>query len=101
MKIRKTNLLIIGSLFLIIFISGCIATAIKDVKNQDNVGKKVTVSGTVKNTIKLGTLSGFTIEDETDSISVSSQALPAEGDKISVTGVLIKDTLLGYYIKVD
>lgn len=95
------NILIIGLLFAVIFLFGCVATTIKDVKNPDFVGKKVTVSGTVQNTIKLGTLSGYTIKDETDTIAVSSESLPIEGTNISVSGILIKDTLLGYYIKVS
>ncbi len=101
MLIKKNILLIISLLVTTLFIFGCMATTIKDVKNSDYVGKKVTVSGTVQNTIKLGTLSGYTIKDETDSIGVSSQTLPEEGSKISVTGILIKDTILGYYIKVN
>jgi len=97
----KTNLLIISLLFAIIFISGCMATTIKNVKNPDYIGKTVAISGTVQNTIKIGELSGFTIKDETDTIGVSSDNLPAEGNKITVRGILMRDTLLGYYIKVD
>jgi hypothetical protein len=100
-KIKQNHLLIISLLAIIIFISGCMATTIKDVKTQDYVGKKVTVSGTVQNTIKIGTLSGYTIKDATDTIGVSSESLPKEGNEIRVTGILMKDTLLGYYIKVD
>ena len=99
--LMSNYLLIIGLLFVLIFISGCISTNIKDVKNSDHVGKRITVYGTVQNTIKIGSLSGYTIKDNTDTISVSSETLPKEGSQVSVTGVLIKDTLLGYYIKVD
>lgn len=100
MKI-KIYLLMISLLFMVLLISGCTTATIQDIKNSDYVGKKVTVSGTVQNTIKLGSLSGYTIKDKTDSISVSSEDLPSEGSKIFVTGTLIKDTILGYYIKVD
>lgn len=100
-KIKKNSLLIIGLLFAMIFIYGCTATTIKDVKDQDFVGKRVTVSGTVQNTIKLGALSGYTIKDKTDSIGVSSESLPTEGSEIHVTGILMKDTIFGYYIKAD
>ncbi len=101
MKIKKSYLLIISLLVLAVFIAGCAATSIKDVKNPDYVGKQVTVLGTVQNTIKIGALSGYTIKDATGSIGVSSTTLPAEGSNIRVTGILVKDTLLGYYIKVN
>jgi hypothetical protein len=97
----KNNLLIISLLFAMMFISGCAVTTIEDVKNSDHVGEKVTISGTVQNTIKIGALSGYTIKDETDTIGVSSVSLPKEGKQIRVTGILMKDTLLGYYIKVE
>lgn len=99
MKIIKNSLIIICLLFAIIFISGCVSTAIKDVKNADYVGKKVTIIGTVQNTIRLGDLSGYTIQDNTDTIIVSSTSLPKEGSEIRITGTLMKDTILGYYIK--
>lgn len=96
----KINLFIISLLFTTILItSGCVTHKIDDIKNSDYVGRKVTVSGTVQNTIKLGPLSGFTIKDDTDTIGVSSDSLPAEGSEIRVTGTLVKDTILGYYIQ--
>jgi len=101
MKTPKNYLLITGLLFILIFISGCIATNIKDAKNPDYVGKRITVYGTVQNTIKIGSLSGYTIKDNTDTISISSGTLPKEGSQVRVTGILMKDTILGYYIKVD
>lgn len=86
--------------FALVF-AGC-SQAIKDVKKEEMVGKTVTVEGTVKNTIKLGKISGYTIVDQNkDEIGVASQTLPAEGKTISVSGTLIKDTLLGYYIKAE
>ncbi|MGM5482726.1 MAG: hypothetical protein ACQESF_04655 [Nanobdellota archaeon] len=103
MKLYKNSSLILFLLIVVMTVtSGCTTTiAIEDVKNQDNVGKTVSVYGTVKNTINIGELSGYTIEDETDTISVSSESLPEEGTKIRVTGTLVKDTLFGYYIKAD
>ena len=103
MKLNKKNFfnfILLG--VVILFISGCTATAsIEDIKHLDYEGKTVTATGTVQNTIKLGELSGYTLKDKTDTIIVSSQALPKEGDTISVTGTLIRDSILGYYIKVD
>ena len=100
-KISRNGLLLITLLFAMILLSGCMTTKISDVKSADYVGKTVTVSGTVQNTIKIGDLSGFTIKDETGTIGVSSESLPAEGTKITVTGTLMKDALLGYYIEVS
>ncbi|PIN81582.1 hypothetical protein COV13_00815 [Candidatus Woesearchaeota archaeon CG10_big_fil_rev_8_21_14_0_10_32_9] len=99
MRIKKSLLGLILLLAVTLIISGCMATSIKDVKSPDYVGKTVRVSGTVENTIKIGELSGYTLKDKTDTIGVSSETLPVEGSKITVTGMLIKDTLLGYYIK--
>jgi hypothetical protein len=101
MKIKKKSILIIFLLFTLIFISGCLTTMIKNVKSTDYVGKKVSVTGTVQNTIKLGDFSGYTIEDKTDSIRVSSEILPKEGSRIRVSGTLMKDSIFGYYIKAD
>jgi len=104
MRINKNirnSLLIIGLLFVMVILSGCMTTKIADVKSADYVGKTVTISGTVQNTIKIGELSGYTIKDETDTIGVSSESLPAEESKIRVTGILMKDSLLGYYIKAE
>ena len=83
----------------LLFLTACVQS-IKEVKNLDNVGKKITVSGTVKTSFKLGSISGYILEDKTGSISVSSEELPKEGTQKRVTGILIKDTIFGYYIKV-
>jgi len=102
MKIKQNILLsFILLVSVILVLSGCMATTIKDVKNSDLIGKKVTVSGTVQNTIKIGELSGYTLKDETDTISVSSESLPEEETKITVSGTLMKTPLLGYYIEVN
>jgi cytochrome c-type biogenesis protein CcmE len=77
------------------------ASKIADIKNEAHVGKSVTVRGIVESTIKLGSLSGYTLKDDTDTIAVSSEQLPKEGDTITVTGTLMHDTLFGYYIKVS
>lgn len=74
---------------------------INGIKDPDRVGETVKVSGTVKNTIKIGALSGYTLEDETGTIGVSSQSLPEEGTTKTAKGVLMKDTLFGYYIKAN
>ncbi|MGV8086812.1 MAG: hypothetical protein ACP5N1_04220 [Candidatus Woesearchaeota archaeon] len=98
---NKKILLVLVLIGLMFVATACGAQKISDVKNTENVGKKVTVSGIVETTIKLGSLSGYTLKDDTGTISVSTEKLPSEGDKITVTGVLVKDTILGYYIKVN
>jgi len=98
MIIMKTKLLI-ALAFCTLLLIGC-ASKISEVKNEKYMGKTVTLTGTVENTIKIGSLSGYTLKDDTGTIGVSSETLPKEGDKITISGVLIKDTILGYYIKV-
>jgi hypothetical protein len=98
----------IGAVVLIILLIAVVAYfmfgsvgKIADIKNEDHVGKTVTVRGVVQSTIKLGDLSGYTLKDSTDTISVSAESLPKEGDTITVSGTLMHDTLFGYYIKVS
>ncbi len=81
-----------------IFLTGC-TQSIADIKNQDHVGKKVMVSGTVEGVLKIGELSGYTIKDSAgETIRVSSETLPKEGSSKTVSGMLMKDSLFGYYI---
>ncbi len=69
---------------------------------QDFVGKEVTVHGTVENTVKIGSISGYSLTDENEnSIRVSSASLPAEGKEITISGVFMKDSLFGYYLQVS
>ena len=92
---------IIVLLVLMLVLAGCTQT-VEQVKKEENIGKTVTVAGTAQGVIKIGKLSGYTVVDKNgDKIGVASEALPAEGDAISVKGVLMKDTILGYYIKVS
>ena len=73
----------------------------RDVKKAENVGKTFTVQGNVQTTLKIGTLSGYRLKDATDSIVVSAQNLPKENTTITVTGILMQDTIFGYYIKAN
>ena len=83
-------------------LAGCAAQDIDEIKNEEHVGEKVTVRGSVESPLKIGGISGFTLVDDSgESIRVSSESLPAENDTITVKGTLMKDTLLGYYIKRD
>lgn len=96
----KKTLFFIFMISFLVF-AGCTTQNIEDVKTSENVGEKVSVKGTVQTTIKIGSLSGYTLSDDTGSIAVASESLPAEGDEIRVSGTLIRDSLLGYYIKVE
>jgi aspartyl/asparaginyl-tRNA synthetase len=98
MKKILMTFLIIG---LLIATTACSVKTIADVKNTENVGKKVTVQGKVDSSFKLGSLSGYSVKDDTDTIGVSAQNLPKDGETVTVTGILMKDTIFGYYIKAD
>ncbi|MDP1695550.1 MAG: hypothetical protein Q8L29_01400 [archaeon] len=75
--------------------------SIAEIKSEDYIGKSVRISGTVESAIKLGQFSGYTLSDDSDSIFVSSSKLPEEGSKVSVTGVVMKEIIIGYYLKAD
>ncbi len=76
-------------------------SAVSSIKMEDQIGETVRVRGEVTNVVKIGSLSGYTLEDTTGTIAVSSEDLPKEGTTVRVKGTLIRDTLFGYYIKVD
>jgi hypothetical protein len=94
-----------AALLFSLLLFGCMGigeTAIKDLNgNPDKyVGEKITVSGTVQDVVKFGALSGYSLADEQgNKLVVSSQALPAEGAKKTVSGTYMRDTIFGYYLK--
>lgn len=82
---------------------GCLGSAplkVSDITTNPEkyLGEKVTVSGIVKNSFKIGKLSGFTLEDNDSAILVSSDMLPAEGKNVTVSGTVMKEMLVGYYV---
>ena len=92
-----TALIILSAL---LFLTGCSTQTVKQIKTEEFIGKEVTVAGTVGSTVKIGSLSGFTLTDKDgDTIGVKSDSLPKEGSKMTVQGILIKDTIFGYYIQ--
>ena len=96
------KIILISLLIVSLFLSGCVPQDIKDIKNEEHIGKQVIVHGTVTSVISLGPLSGFILEDRNgDTISVSTKDLPAKGEEITVTGILIKDSIFQYYIKMN
>ncbi len=96
-----------GIIFLIIFfslfISGCGSLTVSELnQNKEKyLGEEISVTGIVTNTIKIGSLSGYTLKDEKtdETIAVKSSILPEEGEKITIKGTLMKD-LVFYYILV-
>ncbi|MEW5896290.1 MAG: hypothetical protein AB1668_01230 [Nanoarchaeota archaeon] len=70
------------------------------IKNDQFIGEEVTVKGSVEKTLKIGSLSEYTLVDKNgDKIIVTSASLPPEGTKKRVTGTLRKMLLIGYYIE--
>jgi len=84
----------------LVLLSAC-ASTVAEVKDDDLVGQAVTVKGEVKLSLKIGSISGFMLKDETGQIAVRSDTLPADGATVTVKGILIRDSLLGYYIQAD
>jgi hypothetical protein len=98
----KTTILVLVLLASAFALTGCAQQTIAELKTEEMIGEDVRVSGTVQTSLKLGELSGYIIEDESgESIGVSSETLPAEGTEVTVRGVLVRDTIFGYYIRAD
>lgn len=96
----KIILGIVAATAVLLLLGGCAGKSIADIKTPENVGKTVMVKGTAENSLKIGQLSGYTLRDaDGDTIGVSTTNLPNDGDKVTARGILMKDTLLGYYIK--
>lgn len=98
MKNKLMTFLLVVS---ILMLAGC-AQSIEEIKQDENIGETVAAKGTVEGVIKIGDLSAYRLVDANgDSIGVASKRLPAEGDKVTAKGVLVKNPILGYYIDVD
>jgi len=82
-----------------LFLTGCATSTVAEIKNKENIGKTVAVSGTAKFPVKIGTISGYTLVDKNgDKIIVATSKVPDAGDKVTAKGEL-KMGLIGYYIK--
>lgn len=83
-----------------VFVVGCASVEINDIKGDSDswIGEEVRLKGTVSNTIKIGQLSGFTLNQDNSKINVQSDTLPEEGSEVIVKGVVMKDSLFGPYI---
>lgn len=85
---------------LLLLVSGCTTEDFKKLKTEDNIGKTVSVKGTVENPYKLGTLSGYTLKDKLgEPLQVKAETLQKKGAVITVQGVLMKDPFFSYYLK--
>ncbi|MCX8193942.1 MAG: hypothetical protein N3G19_01085 [Candidatus Pacearchaeota archaeon] len=96
-KIFALLFLLLVAVFLI---SGCGVVNVKELKENPEkyFGKEIYAKGIVKNTIKIGSLSGFSLTEGNYSIPVKSDKLPAESKTATVQGTLMKEALVGYYI---
>lgn len=93
--------LVLVTLILALFLAACTATMmVRDIKQESMIGKRVAVQGVVQASLKIGPVSGYIIRDANgDTIPVSTLNLPPDNVLITARGVLMRDTLLGYYIK--
>ena len=98
---KKTMLMLITLTVLTVLITGCSGLSAQTIKDNpdDYVGKIVTLRGISTKSVKLGSLSGFTLEqDDGSSIPVSSKELPADGSKVTVKGTVVNDAIFKIYI---
>ena len=100
--IKHFNKIIVVLVFFvfILFLAGCVVSMdIYKVKTKNFVGKDVTVTGIVQGTVKIGSVSAYILKDDTAEIGVITSRIPNKGDRVTVSGVVMKDTIFGYYIK--
>ncbi|MBD3310165.1 hypothetical protein GF351_03015 [Candidatus Woesearchaeota archaeon] len=86
----STVICVIGVLALI-FASGCSTADISEIKNDPAAfeGEQVRLKGTVKDSVKLGQLSGFTLEGQSGDIFVSWEGwMPPEESEVTVKGTV-------------
>lgn len=104
---KKGNVLVILAMVILfaigIYYAYNITTtkSIAEIRSEDYIGKSVSLSGTVEGSIKLGEFSGYILNDGENKIFVSSNKLPEEGSKTSVKGIVMKEIVIGYYLKAE
>ncbi|MFP4424584.1 MAG: hypothetical protein ACLFP2_05150 [Candidatus Woesearchaeota archaeon] len=82
-------------------ILGCTYQTIDEIKDKDNIGENVAVRGEVLHSVKIGDMSGYVIKDKNnDTIEVTSDDLPDEGETIVARGTLERNMIFGYYIMI-
>jgi hypothetical protein len=91
-------LILIAILISALFLSGCAITKVSEIKTESMVGETVRVSGEVKSTFKVGSLSGYVLQLEDGELWIASKSLPEEGKKVTVKGIVMKELIVGYYV---
>lgn len=96
----KSKLFLVILLVSLLALSACTKTVEEVTADDSLVGELVKVKGTVRDTVKIGDLAGYTLVDKNDdTIIVRTSALPTEGDTIVASGTLKKGLFgVGYYI---
>jgi cytochrome c-type biogenesis protein CcmE len=89
--------------FVLMLSFGCLGPkydSLNDIKYNPGkyLGEKVVINGTVKDSVKLGKISGFQLESGNGSIYISSDSLPAEGKTVVVQGTVMEEAIVGQYI---
>lgn len=95
----RTIFILLGLLLIV----GCLGqgtVTVKEIKDspQKYLGEKVVVKGVVEDSFRLGNLSGFKLFDGEDYLLVSSAMLPPDGKNVTVSGTVMQEVLVGYYI---
>jgi hypothetical protein len=95
--------LVIALLVMSLLLAGCAHTSVKDINENTEkyLGKKVVVSGKVVAPMDLGSMSGFTLKQDKNSIMVSSEDVPEAGEEVIVKGVVVKGLFSQQYIFAD
>ncbi len=96
------NLLVTLIIVTLIFTAGC-STSVKDINDNpdDYIDEPVVITGKAIAPIKIGSLEGFTLQDDDSSILISSDKLPKHGDSVTIKGTVKKSSIIGMYIKAD
>lgn len=87
----------------LVLLFGCLGedlTSVSELQKDPEkyLGEKVIVKGMVKNSFKIGKLSGFKLEDTGETITVLSDSLPAEGGEVTVEGTFMHQIFVGHYL---
>jgi flagellar basal body-associated protein FliL len=94
----KTTFIIILIAISVLLVA-CSSASISSIKKDSMINEKVSIKGEVSSSIMLGSFSGFTINDGSDDIFVSSDTVYSQGKKIRVSGIVKHNILVGYYIE--
>ncbi|MFC1742116.1 hypothetical protein ACFL3V_06280 [Nanoarchaeota archaeon] len=95
------KLILLTTIILTLLLAGCAPmVTVKDI-NEDNqkfLGKKVRVSGKAMVPLDVGPASGFSLNDDSSSIMISSDDLPKANEDVIVEGLVVKGMFTGTFI---